>query len=64
MVQGRVGSLVLLAMLTAVMFYARRAFGMTKEMHIRRIRAGRNRRVVGRVTEMGRLLAFVFEDLN
>ncbi|MGI6642918.1 MAG: DUF6754 domain-containing protein [Bacillota bacterium] len=61
MVQGRVGSLVLLAMLTAVMFYARRAFGMTKEMHIRRI-PGLDAidEMVGRVTEMGRPLAFVF----
>ncbi len=60
MVQGRVGSLVLLAMLTVVMFYARHVFGKTKEMRIRRI-PGLDAidEMVGRVTEMGRPLAFV-----
>ncbi len=60
MVQGRVGSFVLLVLLTGVMLYARKSFQKTERMHIRRI-AGLDaiEEMVGRVTEMGRPLAFV-----
>ncbi len=60
MAQGRIGSLVLLAALTGVMFYSKDLFQRTREMHIRKI-TGLDAldEMVGRVTEMGRPMAFV-----
>ncbi|MEX0974778.1 MAG: DUF6754 domain-containing protein [Bacillota bacterium] len=60
MVQGRVGSLVLLLTLTSILFFAMEAFKRTGNLRIRRI-PGLDAidEMVGRVTEMGRPLAFV-----
>ncbi|HHW19379.1 MAG TPA: hypothetical protein GXX30_10920 [Firmicutes bacterium] len=60
MIQGRVGSFILLVLLTGVMLYARKSFQKNERMHIRRI-AGLDAidEMIGRVTEMGRPLAFV-----
>ncbi len=60
MVQGRTGSLLLLLFLTGILFYAMAAFKKTGKLHIRRI-AGLDAidDLIGRVTEMGRPLAFI-----
>lgn len=60
MIQGRVVSFVLLLLLTCVMLYARKSFQESQKMHIRRI-PGLDAidEMIGRVTEMGRPLAFV-----
>jgi len=61
MVQGRLSCLILLLMIVGIMYYARNRFQKTKKLYIRRI-AGLDAidELVGRVTEMGRPLAFVF----
>lgn len=60
MVQGRIGSLVLVLTLTGILFYAMMAFKKTGNLHVRRI-AGLDAidDLIGRVTEMGRPMAFV-----
>lgn len=61
MVAGRISSFVLLAVLLVTMEMARRRFKDTGKLYIRRI-AGLDAidEVIGRVTEMGRPIAFVF----